>query len=56
MIKLLRHPTRAILGVTVAVVLVVGTIGWYRVSAQPISGKLGLNIAGPNWINTGRSV
>jgi len=51
MVKLLRHPTRAILSVMVAAVLVVGMLGWYRVSAQPIVGKLGLNIAGPNWIN-----
>ena len=43
---------RRVLAIVLLSTLLVGAIGWYRVAAEPIDGKLDLNISGGNWIDT----
>lgn len=42
---------RRIISIALMSAMVISVIGWYRVAAEPVDGKLGVNIAGGNWIN-----
>src|SRR5213594_42161 len=43
---------RRVLTIVLLATVLVGALSWYRVAAEPIDGKLDINIIGGNWVHT----